>query len=236
MARDHILLIDTSEQACTLALFKENQVVAHISEVQPRKHGDLLLPTCQSLFEQVSIDSTRIQAIAVTTGPGAFTGIRIGVAMVQGLAYGWGVPCISMNTLDLWAATALKVNPSADFFLAAMDARMGEIYTRLYKKDSTAKRVEPITDSLCVSAENLASHFEHHTSFSGSILGLVGSGIKPYMEQLEAVIANKQGKSLALDLELSLQAYGELATERFNQGQTVSALELDALYLRPAVI
>lgn len=121
-----ILAIETSTHACSVALQVGNDVLNR-RELAARKHGELLLPWVQALLAEGGVSASQLDAVAVSRGPGAFTGVRMGIAVAQGLAMASDLPAIGLSSLLVcahggWRQTGLAKQ------LVAFDARMGELY------------------------------------------------------------------------------------------------------------
>lgn len=121
-----ILAIDTSTEACSVALGLTNDVI-YRHEVEPRKHAELVLPMVQSVLEEAGVALKDLQAVAFARGPGAFTGLRIAAGVVQGLAYGAQLPVISVSSLAAMAHRAFR-EQGWNAVHCAIDARMAEVY------------------------------------------------------------------------------------------------------------
>jgi tRNA threonylcarbamoyladenosine biosynthesis protein TsaB len=121
-----ILAIDTTTEACSVALLGPDGLIERF-QVAPREHTSLVLPWVSEVLEEGGVSLPELDAIAVTRGPGSFTGVRIGISVAQGLAAGAGLGLVGVSTLH---AMALSVHQQAgvDRVLAALDARMDEIY------------------------------------------------------------------------------------------------------------
>jgi tRNA threonylcarbamoyladenosine biosynthesis protein TsaB len=128
----NLLAIETATEACSVALIHGQELIAR-SEIAPRRHTELVLPMADELLAEAGIDRHALDAIAVGRGPGAFTGVRLGVSLAQGMALGLDLPVITISSL---AALALEA-PAEDgaAILAVIDARMGEIYAASYRRD-----------------------------------------------------------------------------------------------------
>lgn len=121
-----ILAIETSTHACSVALEHAGQVISR-HELAARRHGELLLPWVEALLKEADIKVADLDAIAVSRGPGAFTGVRIGVAAAQGLAMAYSLPAVTVSSLAVCAQGAYRLT-GARQQLVAFDARMGELY------------------------------------------------------------------------------------------------------------
>lgn len=155
-----ILALDTSTQACSVALSIDGEVREDFRDI-PRQHTQLLLPMVQQILADAGLTLSQLDGIAFGRGPGSFTGLRICTGVVQGLALGADLPVAPISTL---AALALQARDEyqADGVLAALDARMDELYWGAYRFDAnplqplligeervcTAERVEPIDPQL----------------------------------------------------------------------------------------
>jgi len=128
MAR--ILSLDTSTEACSVAL-KLNDEVIEDFRLLPRKHTQLLLPMVQEIMSNAGITLKELDAIAFANGPGSFTGLRIATGVVQGLAFGADLPVVPVTTLETMALTQYREHFSR-YVLSAIDARMGEVYWAAY--------------------------------------------------------------------------------------------------------
>ncbi|WP_028115186.1 tRNA (adenosine(37)-N6)-threonylcarbamoyltransferase complex dimerization subunit type 1 TsaB [Ferrimonas senticii] len=125
-----ILILDTATENCSAALSFQGQLFADEAEA-PREHSQRILPMVESLLSQAGITLNDIDAIAFGRGPGSFTGIRIGTAMVQGLALGADKPVVPLSNLAAMAQGA--INAGASEVIAAIDARMDEVYFGHYR-------------------------------------------------------------------------------------------------------
>lgn len=133
-----LLAIDTTTEACSVALvFNQDGKEQRLSRYQlaPRRHAELILSMVDEVLAEAKLTLQQLDALAVTIGPGAFTGVRLGVAVAQGLAFSSGLKVIPINTLQ---ALAFAAADSSDSHIAvAMDARMNEVYWGCFEyKDS----------------------------------------------------------------------------------------------------
>ena len=155
-----ILAIDTATEACSVALNLHGAVTQRF-EIAPNGHSQLVLDMAESLLKQCGLDLEQLDALAVDVGPGSFTGLRIGVGVAQGLAYGAGRKVIPVGSLDALAhgvfyEASHEVShevPHATV-LAAIDARMGQIYYGLY--GNPEKKPRTLIGPALASPESLA--------------------------------------------------------------------------------
>jgi tRNA threonylcarbamoyladenosine biosynthesis protein TsaB len=126
-----LLAIETATEACSVALWLDGEVRERF-EIAPRRHTDLVLPWADELLAESGVARTQLDAIVVGRGPGAFTGVRLAVALAQGMALALDRPVVPVSTL---AALAFPARASAHDILAAIDARMGEVYLGWFRGD-----------------------------------------------------------------------------------------------------
>ena len=125
-----LLAIDTSSEACSVALACAGEhYYQHVME--PRKHAELVLPMVDALLAEAEITLSQLDGIAVGIGPGSFTGLRIAVGIVQGLAFGADVPIVPVSSLALLAHQVFRLHQYSHCHVA-VDARMGEVYWGRY--------------------------------------------------------------------------------------------------------
>lgn len=128
-----ILALDTATEACSAALLNQQQIDARF-EIAPRDHTQRILPLVQELLQAQSLALSALDALAFGRGPGSFTGVRIGIGIAQGLALGANLPMIGVSSLATMAQGAWRLT-GATRVLAAIDARMGEVYWAEYQRD-----------------------------------------------------------------------------------------------------
>lgn len=134
-----LLALDTATEACSVAVLHDGKVLSHY-EVIPRLHAQKLLPMIKQIMADVGAPLSAIDAIAFGRGPGAFTGVRIAIGVVQGLAFGLDRPVLPVSNLALLAQGALRVH-GARQVAAAIDARMDEVYWGCYAEQAGEMRL-----------------------------------------------------------------------------------------------
>ncbi len=125
-----ILAFDCSAKAGSVALCEDEHLLGCSLFDAGRTHSEILLPMTEQLLQGLKLTIRDIDALAVTHGPGSFTGLRIGVATVKGLAFGGDIPCVGVSTLE---ALAQNLMPLDGLFCPVMDARRSEVYTALFQ-------------------------------------------------------------------------------------------------------
>lgn len=150
-----VLALDTAGSDCAAALYDSanRKMLAEVTEDIGRGHAERLMAVVDAALEQAGVALSDVGRIAVTVGPGSFTGIRVGVAAARGFALSLGVETVGISTLEVIAAEALdrrKRYGSEDSrpVLVAMDARRGEVYVQLF---STTGR--PLEDAVVLALD-----------------------------------------------------------------------------------
>lgn len=126
-----LLAFETATEACSVALWLDGEVIERY-EVAPRRHAELALPWADALLAEAGIARSSLDAIAVGRGPGAFTGVRLAIAVAQGIALGLDRPVVAISTLAALALPLARAAPGSPV-LAAIDARMNELYVGAFR-------------------------------------------------------------------------------------------------------
>ena len=126
-----LLAIDTSTDACSAALWLDGEVRQRY-QIAPREHGQLILPMIEALLAEAGLALTQLDTLAFGRGPGGFTGVRIANSVIQGLAFGADLPVVPISSLAA-LAQGVCTELSASQVLAAIDARIGEVYWGAYR-------------------------------------------------------------------------------------------------------
>ncbi|WP_037053412.1 tRNA (adenosine(37)-N6)-threonylcarbamoyltransferase complex dimerization subunit type 1 TsaB [Rheinheimera baltica] len=217
-----LLALDTSTEACSVAL----QIGAErltLDEVCPQQHSKRILPMVQQLLSQAGIGLSQLDGIVFGRGPGSFTGVRIGVGVTQGLAFGADVPVYGVSTLAAMAQAAHRLH-SAEQVIAAIDARMAEVYIASFRLKNGL--MLPSSGEVAIKPHDLPVF-----DIGGEVYA-VGTGWQTYEQQLQqkqnAVILNDVLYPSAQDmLSLSLPALAA--------GQFIAAEHAEPVYVRDDV-
>ncbi|MDP2929839.1 MAG: tRNA (adenosine(37)-N6)-threonylcarbamoyltransferase complex dimerization subunit type 1 TsaB [Candidatus Omnitrophota bacterium] len=161
-----ILAIDTSTDYLSLAILKGGKVTAKVHKKADRRHSMLLVPTIEKILKKTKLDIGKIDCFAISIGPGSFTGLRIGVTVIKGLAYALKKPISSVPTLDVIADNAKSF---AGILCPVLDARKNKVYACLYKSDG--KIIKRISKYLLLPLEELLKILEKYdkVTFLGDV-------------------------------------------------------------------
>jgi len=214
-----ILTIDTATSVYSIALAEDETVLAETCGDAGPATSAKIPGQIEALLKAAGLDIGAVDAFAVTVGPGAFTGLRVGIAMVKGLAYSTGKPVIPLSSLELLALNAAESRiPVCPLF----DARKSEVYSALYSFSGGMKLLRPES---AIAPADLLAQLEGPTLF-------IGDGAIRYRELIKESLGSR-----ALFAEEHLHhpkasAGAALALSRFKAGQTVSPFALAPEYLR----
>ena len=148
---NRILAIETATEALSLAV-RDGDRIWERHEIAARKQAEWILPWTDGLLLDAGVNRRDLQAIAVSVGPGAFTGVRLGLSVAQGMALALNVPLIGVSTLAALAMGAVRIS-GAQRILAVIDARMGEVYAaRFAWRDGV---LMPVSAAQVVAPSNL---------------------------------------------------------------------------------
>ena len=148
-----ILAIDTATEACSVAVWNQGEIHA-LFELCPREHTQRILPMVQQVLAESGLALNQLDALAFGRGPGSFTGVRIGIGIAQGLALGADLPMIGVSTLQTMAQGAWRVS-GAERVLAAIDARMGEVYWGQFERQADGRWLESEGEAVLSPAQAL---------------------------------------------------------------------------------
>lgn len=220
-----ILAADTSTPFLSVALcdFTDTdrgvRVIAESTTPADRKHCERMLETMDRLLDDAAMTLSDVELLAISRGPGSFTGLRVGLATWKGLALGAGIPLIGVSTLD---AMTHSISMDEGTLCVLLDARMDEIFGAVYRYRAGTRT--QIIDEQVGPVETMLGHCEEQTVF-------LGDGATRYHEELRAWRADA---SFAEESLHAPQASGVAAEAgaRAAAGYTDEATSLTPVYLR----
>lgn len=214
--RVRLLAVDTTTPRGSLALLEDDEVRVEVRREAAEGHSRWLLPAVADALEGLGVTPAQIDGFAVTVGPGSFTGLRVGIATVQGLALAAGRRVVGMSSLDV---LALGAAGEADTVVALLDAFRGEVFAGVFDGGETlrgARRVGPV--------EGVLDGLKGPVAF-------VGEGALRYRDRIEARVPG--ARFPAVDLFLATRL-GRAAMSALRRGETTPPAEIRPLYLRGA--
>jgi len=215
-----LLALDTATEACSVALLHDGKVLSHY-EVIPRLHAQRLLPMIKDLLAEAGITLSAVDAIAFGRGPGAFTGVRIAIGVVQGLAFALERPVLPVSNLAVLAQRAFREH-GARQVAAAIDARMDEVYWGCYRE--TAGEMGLVGAEAVMPPEQAALPADATGDWFGA-----GTGWG-YAERIAVKLAGQDAGMLPHAQDLLT-----LATFAWQRGEAIVADAAQPVYLRDKV-
>jgi tRNA threonylcarbamoyladenosine biosynthesis protein TsaB len=173
-----ILAIECSAKTCSVAITQDDQLLSEIISDSGLTHSQTLMQMVNDVLRCAKIDLTTIDLFAVSKGPGSFTGIRIGLSALKGLAQPSQINCVGISTLEAMAYNLFGFNCTV---CAVMDARCAQVYTALFKCGNNS--VLRLTDDSAMSSSDLLSILNNEC-YDGPIF-LVGDGAKYFNDYLD---------------------------------------------------
>jgi len=233
-----ILGIDTATATASAALVEDGKVISE--ETRPGhpqgrplglpgrgSHAQILLPLVDTVLKRAGLSLYEVSAFAVSIGPGSFTGLRIGLSTVKGLAYGWNVPVIGVPTLFAFAAL---VTDWEGLICPFLDARRKEAYAALFRKDG--KMLRRLCEDLVSSPEGIIRQIR--SSSNGEPCLFIGDGTKGYGELIKSSLGDRGLLTLGDSYESVASAVARLGEERLLKHEFDPPATLAPLYLRPS--
>ena len=214
-----ILSIDTATAVCSVALTQNGRRLDDIKVKEERSHANLLTLTIQDILKGNNVGFRELSAIAISQGPGSYTGLRIGVSTAKGLSYTLSIPLIGVSTLK---AMALEIKESADseeYFVPMIDARRMEVYTAVY--DFELNEILPIQAKILDEESFNETLSSHKALFGGD-----GSG------KFKGLKSADYNAKFLDDLSPSAWAVGLLAFEKFKENSFEDVAYFEPYYLK----
>ena len=217
-----LLAVDTTAKAASVCLASEDGIIGEFYVNTALTHSQTLMPMLEQLLSSTRIKISDLDAIAVNAGPGSFTGVRIGVAAVKGLAFADNLPCIPVSTLESMAYNCLGDDC---IVCAAMDARCSQVYNALFRVKG--ETVERLCDDRALALTDLKADLHKYCE---KII-LVGDGAALCAEYLSDSLGNVRLASVNHRIQTA-SSVALAARESLRNGETVSAEQLMPVYLR----
>ena len=215
-----ILAFDSTAQTASVAVCEDERLLAEITLNNGNTHSETLLPMAESLFRMLSVGADDIDLFAASSGPGSFTGVRIGAATLKGMAFGRAKPCVGVSTLE---ALAYNLRTHKGIICPVMNARRMQVYTAIFESDG--ERLTRLTEDMAISAEEL----DEMLSAYASPVYLVGDGIEVALGCFKRTAALP-----AAERERYQSGYSvaQVALALYREGKYMSDAEVSATYLR----
>ncbi len=215
-----ILAFDSTTKTASVALYDDGRLLAEYTLNNGNTHSETLLPMAETILRAFDLRPCEVESFAVSVGPGSFTGVRIGVATVKGLALGADKPCVGVSTLEAMAHGLAGIDGVYD---CVMDARAGQVYHARFRR--TGEVLERLCPDRAVTIDELGAEIgEAPEILVGDGADLCYNKLKPVCPALRLAPPHLRWPS----------AYGVAmaALPKLEAGETLSPQALDAVYLR----
>lgn len=221
------LAIDTSEARGSVALLRSGQAIATLQHKENVDYSEWLLPKVEELLAAGATRMEDLDLLAVATGPGSFTGLRVGLTTMKAWAEVYGKPVVGVSRLE--AMTLLDEQDAAAGFVAAFfDAQRGQLFGALYRRFNA--RLERVDDEMVISPEGFLEWIEKQTREERVRWISLDPGMITTLSGWEACAA--RGDTMQQCSPELATAIGMLAEQRARIGLFTDSLELDANYVR----
>ncbi|WP_083436836.1 tRNA (adenosine(37)-N6)-threonylcarbamoyltransferase complex dimerization subunit type 1 TsaB [Thermincola ferriacetica] len=219
----YVLGIDTATKVAGAAIVKDGRIISERFIHNKLTHSQVLLPMVDQVIADAGITVHELGGIAVTGGPGSFTGLRIGMAFAKTLAQVLQIPVTGVSTLQVLAANVLHFE---GLICPILDARKQEVYTCIYR--CSGGKLHIIEEARAMSIENLV---EKLNGTEGSVIFL-GDGVPVYFEKIQAILGGRAVQANQLNLYTRAGAVALLGAEEFRRGEIKGLTEINPVYLR----
>lgn len=215
-----ILAMESSALTASVAVCEDEQLLAEYTVNNGNTHSENLLPMAESILSFLGLTVSDIDLFSVAAGPGSFTGVRIGVSTVKGLAFGTEKPCIGVSTLE---ALAYNMQSANGLVCPVMNARRKQVYTALFRAENGA--LTRLMDDSAISVEELGEKLKEYSE----PIYLVGDGFDLVTDLLDLPFAFTQDRMKYQ----SAYAVASAALNAYHSGVRTTHRELAPTYLRP---
>lgn len=217
-----ILAMDTTAKVSTVSIVNEDKIIAEYSINLNFTHSQTIMPMCEEILKTTQTQLSEIDAFAVCTGPGSFTGLRIGISAVKGMAYALNKPCIAVSTLDALSRNTLDFD---GIICCVMDARCNQVYNAIYENQNGV--LEKITEDRAIILDDL---LEELKLFKKNII-LVGDGADLCYNKFKDVLSNIRVASISNRYQKA-SSVGLVAVDKYKNNLFTTCNDLIPQYLR----
>lgn len=219
-----ILAFDSTAKTASVAVTENERMLAAYNVDNGLTQSELLLPMAEAMLKNLGITFSDIDAYAVNVGPGSFTGVRIGVSLVKGLAFSRGCPCIPVSTLE---SLAENLRGLCAIILPVMDARRNQVYTAIFRSD--AQGITRLCEDVALPLPEL---YEKLKEFKGEPIYLVGDGYKVAEKALSSMGLEGLMKTPEILIAQNAVSTARIAYEKYERGEYTDDKEISPVYLR----
>lgn len=218
----NILMIDTSGPACGVAIAREGRLVCDMQLVSGRTHSQRVMPMVEAALAMSDMAVSDIDVFGAVTGPGSFTGVRIGVSSVKALAHAAGKLCVGVDALH---ALAANIQAFDGVICPILDARAQQVYGAMFHAGDVPQR-------LCGDEAMPLTAFLDRVEATGERALFLGDGVAAMRGAIEARLGGRAQFAAPQHMNLRAGSACAIAMRLVEQGETTDYLHLLPLYLR----
>lgn len=217
-----ILSLDSSTESATCAILDEYKLFGEITFNYKKQHSTVLMPIIDKLLKDLNIDINSLDGFVVSKGPGSFTGLRIGAAVIKGLSQGTGKPFIGVSSLD---ALAYNLCYTSGIICPILDALRGNVYTALYNFKNDNLNIT--SKYMIIPIDDLIELLNHHNK----PVYFLGDAVPKFKEKLMLKIKDVHFAPIHLNV-VKASSLGELGLKLLDSGFKDDLYEFAPFYLR----
>lgn len=218
-----VLSIDSSTASASCAILEDNKLLGEVSLNDKKQHSVILMPLIDSLLKNLKLDINDIDGFAVSSGPGSFTGLRIGIATIKGLANATTKPFIGISTLD---ALAFNMAYTSGIICPIIDALRDNVYTALYSFNNN--KLERLTDYMAIHIDDLINTIKEKDS---TCVSFIGDAVPKFKDKLVNSFNTVYFAPNNLNLARA-SSLGELGLEKLKNGLCDDLIAFSPIYLK----
>ena len=215
-----ILSIETATQVCSVAIHSEGKLKEKRDLNEERSHSSKLAPMIKEIMENTGVALEELDAVAVSGGPGSYTGLRIGTSTAKGLCFSLDIPLIAVDTLHAMAHSVIRSGQESDIFCPMIDARRMEVYGLLM--DGKGEVILP-TQPMVIDQDSFSDELKSHS------ICFFGNG----MEKCREILSGHENSLFEEGVVPSAENVGVIANEKYSRGEFEDLAYFEPFYLKP---
>jgi tRNA threonylcarbamoyladenosine biosynthesis protein TsaB len=218
-----ILNIETSTTVCSVSVSNKGELISFKEINNGYTHAENLHVFMEEVLKEASLTLSQLNAIAISKGPGSYTGLRIGVSAAKGLAFSLNIPLIAIDTLEIMTNAASSAEHGQAFYCPLIDARRMEVYTAIY--DNNLVQLKN-TEALIVDEESVKQFSEYNKIY------FFGDG----MEKCRSLLSSLKNSEFILDILPSAKAMCGLSYKKYSEKVFEDVAYFEPFYLKDFLI
>ena len=218
-----ILAFDGTAKAASVAVTDDEKLLALYTIDNGLTQSELLLPMAENILKSLKLTFDDVKLLTTAVGPGSFTGVRIGVSLIKGIAFGRDIPCVAVSTLEELCENIASLD---GILVPCMDARRGQVYTATF--DSNGETATRLTPDRAISISELAEELK---AYPDRNIYITGDGYEVAKKGLEDA-GVKTANTPQLLIAENAYSCAMVALKKYRAGEYTSDLSISPTYLR----